>query len=288
MKKILIALIFMIVVIIGTVVNAYTYNDAYVDVSGKTVKEVAQSEGKTLDEFLLEYDLPQDMPGDVSETEAYYTIPCWKIAEMYGISFEELKASLQLPDEITYSTAWGDAEGEVLLKVYVGEENLDTFRQIYGLEDTITGNTKWKEIRNIVDQKHQKQRIAIENYELQYQVQISDDITLYLNNEDVTAIAQPLIVDDFTLVPIRFVAETMGFDVIWDNETSGVTISKDDICFTMFKDSNSAYDRYGNVIKLNSSLRIINDKSMVPLRFLSEQMGLNISWDNDTRSVFVN
>ncbi|MGN0150629.1 MAG: hypothetical protein ACI4C7_10345 [Clostridia bacterium] len=139
------------------------YNKAgYVDVSGRTIAEVAESSGMELADFLEEYGLPADMPANTSESAAYYAIPCSKMAEMYGMDFATLKSTLQFPDTITEETTWGEAEGEVRLSVYVGEDRLEEFKQSYNLGDEVTGDTQWKEIRNTVDEFNRQQRIESE------------------------------------------------------------------------------------------------------------------------------
>lgn len=142
------------------------YNRAgYIDVSGRTIAEVAESSGMDLKDFLDSYGLPADMPSNTSESAAYYTIPCSRMAAMYGMDFETLKSTLELPDTVTEDTTWGEAEGEARLSVYVGEDNLASFKEQYNLGDEITGDTQWKEIRNIVDEYNRQQRIEAEKEE---------------------------------------------------------------------------------------------------------------------------
>lgn len=114
------------------------------------------------------------------------------------------------------------------------------------------------------------------------------DVKLVLNDNDVTASAEPMIIEDRTVVPVRFVAESLNYKVDWDEATRGVTISNVVVSNTMFADSDIAYGKNGEQIKLDVALRIVNDTSMVPIRFLSEQMGLDVQWHNDTRTVFIN
>ena len=42
----------------------------YVDVSGRTVAQVAEEQGMDVDEFLEQFDLPSDMPGNTTESAA--------------------------------------------------------------------------------------------------------------------------------------------------------------------------------------------------------------------------
>lgn len=136
----------------------------YINISGRTLDQVAQDADMTVDEFKAEYDLPEDMKGSTTESAAYYMIPTGTMAKMNGIEFSQLKEMLGLTDndEITENTPWGEAEGEALLKDYVGESNIDSFKEYYELGDEITADTKWKDIRNIVDQKALDERLAQE------------------------------------------------------------------------------------------------------------------------------
>lgn len=127
------------------------YNEmGYVNISGRTIEDVATSAGVTLDEFLAEYGLPADMPADTEETAAFYSIPTSKVAEMYGMDMATLKEMLGLGDDITENTPWGEAEGKSPLGKYIGEANLEQFKEMYGFGEEITAETTWGEIRNIV------------------------------------------------------------------------------------------------------------------------------------------
>ncbi len=130
------------------------YNEmGYINVSGRTIADVAEQAGMSVEEFLVEYRLPADMPEDTEESAAYYNIPLSKMAEMYGVDAATLKEMLGLGDDVTDTTPWGEAEGKATLAKYVGEENLETFKTEYGLGDDITGETLWGDVRNLVDEK---------------------------------------------------------------------------------------------------------------------------------------
>lgn len=134
----------------------------YIDVSGRTIAEIADESGYELADFLAEYELPADMPGSTSESAAYYMIPAKNVASMYGMTFEQMKEMLKWGDEITEDTPWGEAEGETAVADYIGTENLDQFKEQYGFGDEVTGETKWKEVRNVLDQKSRDARIEAE------------------------------------------------------------------------------------------------------------------------------
>ncbi|MCH5185905.1 MAG: zinc ribbon domain-containing protein [Oscillospiraceae bacterium] len=144
--------------------NSNKYNEmGYINISGRTLEDIAGDVGMSVDEFKAEYRLPEDMTGDTYESAAFYNMPTGKIAEMYGMEFSGVAELLKLPDTVTETTPWGEAEGEAMLKNYVGEDAVDAFKKEYGLGDNITGDTKWKYIRNTVDQKTLEQRLEKES-----------------------------------------------------------------------------------------------------------------------------
>lgn len=134
----------------------------YIDVSGRTVAEIADASGYELADFLEMNGLPADMPGNTYESAALYNMPVKNIAQMYGMTFDDMKTMFKWGDDITEDTTWGIAEGEIKVSDYVGEENIDDFKQQYGFGDEVTGETQWKEIRNTLDQKSRDDRIASE------------------------------------------------------------------------------------------------------------------------------
>ena len=113
--------------------NKHLPDGGYIDVTGRTVEEVATLQGLTLEEYIEEYDLPSDLSPLVSETEAGYTIPAGRMAKIYGTDFEALSASMEFPESIKEDTPWGVAVGEVKVGIYMGEENIESFKKQYNL-----------------------------------------------------------------------------------------------------------------------------------------------------------
>ena len=99
--------------------------------------------------------------------------------------------------------------------------------------------------------------------------------------------AQPFIdTRDRTLVPIRFVSEAMGAIVDWENDTRTVIIKKDKdtIKYTIgdmkayLNDEICVFDTYG-ILK--------EDRTFVPLRFISEMLSCDVDWSDTTRTVTI-
>ena len=96
----------------------------------------------------------------------------------------------------------------------------------------------------------------------------------------------PVIENDYTLVPMRFLFEQMGADVEWDQETMTATATKNNtaVAFSI-NDTNAEVN--GTTAAMDVPARLINDKTMVPLRFLSEEMGYTVTWDDTTRTAII-
>jgi hypothetical protein len=103
---------------------------------------------------------------------------------------------------------------------------------------------------------------------------------------------EPVIIDEHTYVPIRDVFESIGFKVNWDNENKIAEIDNDyyytlvntnnDVVFIM----NKAMEM--KAFKLNEDIKLINGRTMLPLREIVEAMGYEIEWDAETKSSIIN
>lgn len=96
----------------------------------------------------------------------------------------------------------------------------------------------------------------------------------------------PIIVNDFTLVPMRDIFETLHAKVEWDGNTQKVTAKKDDRIITLVIGSKTGFVD-GKPIPLDVEARIIEGRTMVPLRFVSEALGADVKWDSKTKTVSI-
>lgn len=111
-------------------------------------------------------------------------------------------------------------------------------------------------------------------------------ITVYFNGEKMEFDSEPIIVNDRTLVPVRFIVERLGATVDWDNDTRTVTIAYEDKIIKLQINNEVAYVD-GKEYKLDSVPIIRNDRTLVPLRFLSENFGCLVEWDGVNYNVYI-
>lgn len=108
-----------------------------------------------------------------------------------------------------------------------------------------------------------------------------------LNNKLVKFNDQYPIVDDgYTLIPVRAVSESLGAKVDWDGKAQLVTITKGGTSIKLYIDNNTAYIN-GSECELDMPAQMINNRTMVPLRFVAETFDLNVDWDGNTRTVIM-
>lgn len=96
----------------------------------------------------------------------------------------------------------------------------------------------------------------------------------------------PVIENGYTLVPIRFLFEQMGADVTWNQQTQMATVTQDNTAITFGIDDTNAIVNGSNV-SMDIPARLINDKTMVPVRFLSEELGYTVNWDGENRIITI-
>jgi len=96
----------------------------------------------------------------------------------------------------------------------------------------------------------------------------------------------PIIVEGRTLVPFRAIFEAFEADVNWDAPTQTVTATKGDNRVKLQIGVKTAHVG-GFPTELDVPARIVNGRTMVPLRFVSMAMGACVNWNSGTQTVTI-
>ena len=96
----------------------------------------------------------------------------------------------------------------------------------------------------------------------------------------------PVIVNDRTLLPVRAVAVAMGGTVEWDQDTQTATLTMDGIEIQLVIGSTTAYVN-GAAESMDVAPALINDRTMLPIRFIAEKFGFDVIWDGENRIVTI-
>jgi len=108
-----------------------------------------------------------------------------------------------------------------------------------------------------------------------------------LDDQQLSFDVVPTIENGRTLVPLRAIFEALGADVSWDGATQTVTATKDATQIKLQIGVKTAY-KNGSPVTLDVPSKIISDRTLVPLRFVSEALGANVRWDGDTQTIVIN
>ncbi|HZG15615.1 MAG TPA: copper amine oxidase N-terminal domain-containing protein [Candidatus Bathyarchaeia archaeon] len=95
---------------------------------------------------------------------------------------------------------------------------------------------------------------------------------------------KPVILNSRTLVPIRPIAEGLGFTVDWNEKTRTVTIVKGTNNVSLVVSQKIA-KRNGETITLDVPAQILNKRTVVPVRFIAEALDYKVDWEQATQTV---
>ncbi|HOQ37009.1 MAG TPA: copper amine oxidase N-terminal domain-containing protein [Acetivibrio sp.] len=113
-----------------------------------------------------------------------------------------------------------------------------------------------------------------------------DDIKIFLNGTKLEFDVNPYIKNGRTMVPFRGIFEALGVEVSWDGVNRTVLATNDTTEIFIEIGKEYAFVN-GYRIDLDAASEIVNGRTFVPLRFVSENAGAEVSWDGNTRTVYI-
>jgi hypothetical protein len=111
-------------------------------------------------------------------------------------------------------------------------------------------------------------------------------IRVVLDGRELAFDAPPRIVNNRTLVPVRGVFEAMGATVLWNGDTRTVTALRlDSVVKLVIGSKEARVDKQR--LQLDVHAQLIENRTFVPLRFISENIGADVGWDGAARTVTI-
>lgn len=110
--------------------------------------------------------------------------------------------------------------------------------------------------------------------------------TVYLDGKQLSFDVPPSIINGRMLVPLRTIFEGLGASLEWDGKTQTVVAAKDFMKVQVTVGEKEAF-KNGQSFMLDVPAAIINGRTMVPLRFVSEAMGSAVDWNGSTRTITI-
>lgn len=113
------------------------------------------------------------------------------------------------------------------------------------------------------------------------------NLSIKVNNKYVSCDVEPFIKDGTTYVPIRFIADALNVEsVSWDKDSKSVTIINSGSTIVLFANQNYVY--VNNIYRsLANNALLVNGRTFVPIRFVSEILGANVNWDDENYTVSI-
>ncbi len=106
-----------------------------------------------------------------------------------------------------------------------------------------------------------------------------------LDGQAISFDVPPVIESGRTLVPLRAIFEALGSNIQWNGDTQTVTATKDSTEIKLII-GGAAY-KNGQPVTLDVPAKIIESRTMVPLRFVSEALGCQVNWDGATQTITI-
>ena len=115
---------------------------------------------------------------------------------------------------------------------------------------------------------------------------MTSSITVTVNGKNVAFDQPPILLYDRTLVPLRAIFEALGAEVLWDGNTQTVTATKGSVEISLQIGSNQMYVN-NNLVVLDVPAQLINSRTLVPVRAVSEAFGCKVDWIQSSQTVVI-
>lgn len=115
---------------------------------------------------------------------------------------------------------------------------------------------------------------------------VQNGINVTVNGEYVTFDTLPVIDNGRTLVPLRAVFEKMNAEVGWDDSTQTVTAERSGRKVSLVIGEN-IINVNGEKYEIDVPAKLIENRTMVPVRVISEAMGAKVEWDEQNQTVVI-
>ncbi len=114
-----------------------------------------------------------------------------------------------------------------------------------------------------------------------------DNITVKLNGQILTFDVQPQLINGRTMVPLRKIFESLGATVEWDEETQTVTSVRGDTTVKLTIGVPAITINKQIPKELDTAPCTVNDRTLVPVRAVSEAFNMNVDWDDAAQTVLI-
>ncbi|MCP1306937.1 stalk domain-containing protein [Paenibacillus tyrfis] len=214
-------------------------------------------------------------------------------------SLEEAMAKLEAAASGQNGTAQQELEAALtkLRKQWTGAKKAELLLQL-NLVESVTGEAADKVASELITELKALEKSLYSADEYKALEQLAEQISTASGGQIVPLPAENLLTDTVSLkfemppvriggaayIHIRPVSEAFGALVVWNDEDRTVTISKAGAVLFCRVDRPEAYLN-GTPVTLDSPPRLVEGRTMVPLRFVAEGLGLGVTWHEPSATI---
>lgn len=117
-----------------------------------------------------------------------------------------------------------------------------------------------------------------------------EEISIIVNDSVVPSDVKPIVHKGTTLIPLRVLEESLGVSLNWNSSTQTVTVFKGDTSGNLVIGNPNASVKIGDVeekVALDQPAKIIQNRVMVPVRFIAELFGAKVVWNSTVKTIII-
>lgn len=96
----------------------------------------------------------------------------------------------------------------------------------------------------------------------------------------------PIVIDDRTYVPIRFVSDALNATVDWVQDEQKVIIKNSYKTIELVIGSNTAIVN-GEPVEIDAAPIVQNERTLLPVRFVAEALNCKVEWNNENQTITI-
>ncbi|MEW9124987.1 MAG: copper amine oxidase N-terminal domain-containing protein [Thermotaleaceae bacterium] len=114
-----------------------------------------------------------------------------------------------------------------------------------------------------------------------------NDIWVTVNGDVLTFDQPPIIINQRVMVPLRAIFEALECTVDWNSKMQMITAYSPDMHILEIHVGETSAYKDGELIKMDVPAKIVNGRTLVPVRFVAEALDCKVEWENSSKKVII-
>ncbi|WP_438348403.1 stalk domain-containing protein [Paenibacillus sp. FA6] len=116
------------------------------------------------------------------------------------------------------------------------------------------------------------------------------EISIIVNDSLIPSDVEPVVHKGTMLMPLRVLEDSLGVSLNWNSSTQTIAVFKGDASGTLIIGNPTASTKVGDVeekVALDQPAKIIQNRVMVPVRFIAELFGAKVEWNSTMKTITI-